>query len=174
MIADGIAKVEHLLRNHGLNGSPPSAGRHESAGSSQECTPGASIASELRGGIPEDEDDDCFSVFEGDSSLAAHTSFASQLLESVVERESLQKTHPDAARALMSLQQMASLRVTQSRPSPREPQFPYQKPLPRGGLKELPMPPMQLVVRLLRDAKGMPVPDSHPAKMRDQTDFASL
>jgi len=108
----------------------------------------------MRNGIPENDDADSVSVFEGDSSLAAHTSFASQFLDHVVERDQLQTAHPNIEPALTALRQMASMRDPQLKLSSHEPRFPYQKPLPSRGLREMPMPPIQHVVGLLRDAKG--------------------
>jgi hypothetical protein len=92
-------------------------------------------------------------VFEGDLSLAAHTAFASEFLENAVEHTSLSGTHPGMSGVVASLRQMVNMQDPQVRS--HEPNFPHQKPLPPGGLRELPMPPMQLVIALPnRDAHG--------------------
>jgi hypothetical protein len=116
-----------------------------------------------------DEDDDTDgssdlgdSAYEGTSSLTAHTVQASEFLEHVVERErwNHQQLSPNMQSALSSLQQMVGLQQQRKKGrmngslSKREAKFPHQKPIPPGGLKDLPMPPAQTVVGMLRDIKG--------------------
>jgi hypothetical protein len=40
----------------------------------------------------------------------------------------------------------------------RDVKFPNQKPIPPGGLRDLPMPPAQVIVQLLREIKGSDSP----------------
>ena len=109
------------------------------------------------------------SSFEGTSSLTAQTAFASDFVELVVSGntprliETSAKTGPqsDMQRALEALCTMAQQQQDKegtSRRSSRLPAkpFPRQKPVPRGGVCQLPMPPMDVVLILLREirAKG--------------------
>lgn len=96
-------------------------------------------------------DDDAVSAFEGDSSMTAQTAFASEFLENTVNRTLPPDLMPDIQSALSSLQQMVRM---QNRPSPYESRFVNAKPLPKGGLRDLPMPPAPVVVAALREAKG--------------------
>ncbi|KAK4040384.1 hypothetical protein C8A01DRAFT_46280 [Parachaetomium inaequale] len=99
-----------------------------------------------------DEDDDAVSAFEGDSSMTAQTVFASEFLENTVTRTLPPDLDPDMQSALCSLQQIVSM---QNRPSAHESRFVNAKPLPKGGLRELPMPPAHVVVAALREAKDV-------------------
>lgn len=106
-----------------------------------------------------DRSDEEPSTFEGSSSLQAHTAFASDFLEQAVEQTTLLQINRNMQAALASLQQMVKL---QDRPSgASEGMFPHQKPLPKGGFKELPMPPSNVVINLLREVKGKKAPHRH-------------
>lgn len=123
------------------------------------------------------------SAFEGNSSLTAHTVFASEFLEHAVERTSLRDLNPSMAAALTSLKQIVGLSQKQQgggggggggtgrRGSAgasinhssigggggsNEVRFAHQLPLPRGGFRELPMPPVQAVIPVLREVKETP------------------
>jgi hypothetical protein len=100
-----------------------------------------------------DHDDEPISTFEGDSSISAQTVFASEFLENTVTRTLPRDLDPDMRSALASLQQIVSM---QNRPSAHESRFVNAKPLPKGGLRELPMPPAHVVVTALRETKGSP------------------
>ena len=112
------------------------------------------------------DSDDAVSAFEGDSSLAAQTVFASEFLSHAVVARQLvplasgggegdeDSLAPDMHSALSSLQQIVKL---QNRPSPHENRFVNAKPLPKGGVKELPMPPAHVVVAALREVKDVPL-----------------
>ncbi|KAF3759989.1 hypothetical protein M406DRAFT_95615 [Cryphonectria parasitica EP155] len=98
------------------------------------------------------------SAFEGHSSLTAHSQFASEFLESAVERTSLRDVNPNMAAALSSLRQMVGLRGSGSggAGSARDVRFAHQRVLPRGGFRELPMPPVTAVIPILREVKETP------------------
>lgn len=125
------------------------------------------------------------SAFEGNSSLTAHTVFASEFLEHAVERTSLRDMNPSMAAALTSLKQIVGLSQKQQGSSgggggggtgaPHQPvrrgsggasggggggsndvRFAHQRALPRGGFRELPMPPVQAVIPVLREVKETP------------------
>ena len=98
-----------------------------------------------------ENDDDAVSEFEGDSSMTAQTVFASEFLEHTVTRTLPLDLDPDMQSALSSLQQIVSM---QNRPSAHESRFVNAKPLPKGGIRELPMPPAQVVIAALREVKG--------------------
>jgi hypothetical protein len=98
-----------------------------------------------------ENDDDAISEFEGDSSMTAQTVFASEFLEHTVTRTLPLDLDPDMQSALSSLQQIVSM---QNRPSAHESRFVNAKPLPKGGIRELPMPPAQVVIAALREVKG--------------------
>ncbi|GKT62190.1 fungal specific transcription factor domain-containing protein [Colletotrichum tofieldiae] len=78
--------------------------------------------------------------------------FASDFIESAVQRTSLQDVAPNMHAALSSLRQIVSM---QSKTSTREFRFRTQQPLPPGGLTDLPMPPMNAVVALLKHMKDV-------------------
>jgi len=83
-------------------------------------------------------------------------------MEHVVERERWNNQHisPNMQSALSSLQQIVGLQQQRKKGrmagsmSRRDLKFPNQKPVPPGGLKDLPMPPAQIVVQILREIKG--------------------
>lgn len=142
---------------------------HASSASNSRTTPSSATANAV---FDDGDDTDTSSdlgdaAFEGQSSLTAHTVQASEFLEHVVERErwNNQQMNPSMQSALSSLQQIVGLqqqrkkgRMMGSIPR-REVKFPNQKPVPPGGLKDLPMPPAQIVVGILRQIKGrIPLP----------------
>ncbi|RKK99415.1 hypothetical protein BFJ70_g17510 [Fusarium oxysporum] len=94
------------------------------------------------------------SALGGDSVIAQQTSFASDLLEHAVERTSLNDVSPKMWEALANLRQLAELQNQQS--ISHGPRFPLQQPLPKGGLGQLTMPPMDMVVNLLKRVRASP------------------
>ncbi|KAK7418060.1 hypothetical protein QQX98_004199 [Neonectria punicea] len=94
---------------------------------------------------------DSESAFGGDSTLAAHTNFASEFLEYAVERTSLHDINPNMREALANLRQLVELQNRQS--ISHGPRFPLQQPMPQGGLAQLHMPPMDVVVSLLKSIR---------------------
>jgi hypothetical protein len=134
-----------------INSRSPSASVTETAPAAQARGPSPAAADSTEMLYGADDDDDAVSAFEGDSSMAAQTVFASEFLENTVTRTLPLDLDPDMQSALSSLQQIASM---QNRPSARESRFVNAKPLPKGGLRELPMPPAQVVLAALRELKG--------------------
>ncbi|TPX11345.1 uncharacterized protein E0L32_001163 [Thyridium curvatum] len=167
-IEDRLGSIERLLqklttepeRGSGVHW-PSRAPSHHDPTSSRgfTATPSSSSAAGTPGGVPANEsrnggaggNDD--STFEGNSSLSAHTAFASEFLEHAVERTPLLDLSPNMSGALATLKQMVSMHNAGT--TSQELRFPNQKPLPKGGLRELPMPPMEMVVEMLRAARGM-------------------
>lgn len=100
-----------------------------------------------------EDDDDAVSAFEGDTSMTAQTVFASAFLENAVTTKTLPPDlDHDMQSALSSLQQIVS---RHNRPSAHESRFVNAKSLPKGGIRELPMPPAQVVITMLREVKGV-------------------
>jgi len=99
-------------------------------------------------------------AFEGDSSMAAHSVFASEFLHNAVTRTSFRMHNPEMESALESLRQIVAMQNSDSK---HESRFESVKPMPKGGFRDLPMPPMQAVVSLLRDMKGkLPLSAANP------------
>lgn len=171
-----LDNIESMLRELAVSlnnsGRSPSGSTPESAATS--LPPGPPAAGPSRedgsgGGCGHDPDvlygaggegqGDGVSAFEGDSSMAAQTVFASEFLENAVTRSSLpHHLDPDLQSALSSLQQIVRM---QNRPGPHESRFVNARPLPKGGVRELPMPPAHVVVAALREVKG-PLPGLVP------------
>ncbi|KAK3354419.1 hypothetical protein B0H65DRAFT_437777 [Neurospora tetraspora] len=107
-----------------------------------------------RGEIPlddhDDNDDEMDSAFEGNSSMAAQTVFASEFLENAVTRDT--SLSPSMESALSSLRQIVSMQNRKR--TNQDSRFPNAKPMPRGCMRELPMPPSPVVVGILRDIKN--------------------
>jgi hypothetical protein len=91
------------------------------------------------------------SAFGGDSGLTAQTAFASEFLERAVKRTSLRSVNPKMEAALANLGQLVDMQ--QSRSIVHRPRFPLQRAIPPGGVTKLPLPPMALVVDLLKRNK---------------------
>ncbi|KAM6535772.1 hypothetical protein FALCPG4_005312 [Fusarium falciforme] len=111
--------------------------------------PGTTTASTV--GFESSDDE---SAFGGDSVIAQQTNFASEFLEHAVERTSLQDVSPKMWEALTNLRQLAELQNRQS--ISHGPRFPLQQPIPQGGLVQLRMPPMDVVVSLLKRIRASP------------------
>lgn len=106
---------------------------------------------------PTIEQHDSSSAFEGSSSLSAHGAYASAVLESAVSNSSPQVlSSPKINAALLSLKQIVGLQSQRRENDLQGAQLPSKKP--RRGLKcdirDLEMPPLQLVLRVLRQVKG--------------------
>ncbi|KAH8881491.1 hypothetical protein GQ53DRAFT_799192 [Thozetella sp. PMI_491] len=86
-----------------------------------------------------------------DSSMAAHATFASEILEQNVEQNSLQDTNPTIRDALSSLQQLIHAQAQRS--TVDEVWFAPERPLGSTGLRGLQLPPLDVVVNLLRELK---------------------
>ncbi|KAL3297039.1 fungal specific transcription factor domain-containing protein [Colletotrichum asianum] len=148
LIEERLSNIEELLRSLTNPGSAPSwdptRARH--------ITPSASTIGDASALTQDGADSD--SAFEGDLSLTAHTMFASDFIENAVQRTSLQDVPPNMHAALSSLRQIVSMQNKVS--STKEFRFRSQQPLPPGGLPDLPMPPMNAVVALLKHMKASP------------------
>ncbi|KZL66005.1 fungal specific transcription factor domain-containing protein [Colletotrichum tofieldiae] len=149
LIEERLSNIEELLRS--LANNPQSISNSSwDASRVRHATPSASTVGDVS--ILTQDGADSDSAFEGELSLTAHTMFASDFIESAVQRTSLQDVAPNMHAALSSLRQIVSM---QSKTSTREFRFRTQQPLPPGGLTDLPMPPMNAVVALLKHMKGV-------------------
>lgn len=100
---------------------------------------------------PPDEEND--QTFEGNSSMTAHTVFANEFLKRAVTSTSLSRQlSPDIQNALASLQQMVHMQDRKG--ILRESRFTHRRPMPKGGFAQLPLPPTDIVLKLLREIKG--------------------
>ncbi|PYI22849.1 fungal-specific transcription factor domain protein [Aspergillus violaceofuscus CBS 115571] len=102
------------------------------------------------------EDPEATPAFEGNSSLAAHSAYASEFLETAVSRSALQVSSPTIQAALSTLKQMVSMQDHQAHSPAREIRFPNQKTILGSGIRGLAMPPVQVVLSLLRKFKEKP------------------
>ena len=94
---------------------------------------------------------DAGSVFGSNSVITQQTSFANELIEHVMKRNSLRDIDPRMSEALANLRQI--MEVQRQSPITYGPRFPLQQSLPPGGLGQLEMPPVDAVVSLLRNMK---------------------
>ncbi|OTB04759.1 hypothetical protein M426DRAFT_320617 [Hypoxylon sp. CI-4A] len=161
-IEERLGGIETLLRNL----SPISANRGSTAEvftrqPSDKLTP-LSVTSNSRDDTsstvfdPEDAGD-----FEGNSSLAAHTVFASEFLENAVQGTSLRQNGGSSKieAALSSLRQIVNMQESRRTvTSFHEFRLPSQKQSFKTNLRDLPLPPMTLVAEQLRKMKHSPIP----------------
>ncbi|KAL4786954.1 hypothetical protein BJX76DRAFT_364450 [Aspergillus varians] len=89
--------------------------------------------------------------FEGNSLMATQSAYASDFLQTAVSRNPLQMSVSKINAALSTLKQLVSMQDNQG--SAREPAIPKQKRLSDCDLRELSMPPTNVVIPLLRKAK---------------------
>ncbi|KAK0714175.1 hypothetical protein B0T26DRAFT_650469, partial [Lasiosphaeria miniovina] len=91
-------------------------------------------------------------VFEGDSSLAAHTNFAHQFIgQAVGQMMAPPESDLGMQSALSVLRQI--IQRQNKRSTSNDLCYPGQKRLPPGGFRELPMPPASFVLECLREMK---------------------
>jgi hypothetical protein len=91
-------------------------------------------------------------VFEGDSSLSAHATFAHEFVGQVVQETVMPEVDPRMRAALSTLHQIVQKQNKKSMTS--ELRFPGQKCLPEGGIRVLPLPPSDFALQCLKDMKG--------------------
>ncbi|KAL5334393.1 hypothetical protein BJX70DRAFT_18992 [Aspergillus crustosus] len=90
--------------------------------------------------------------FEGNSLMATQSVYASDFLQTAVSRSPLQMSVSKINTALSTLKQLVSFQDSQDSTS-RELRFSKKKPLSGCDLREFTMPPVQVVLALLRQAK---------------------
>lgn len=160
MIEERLGGIETLLRNL----SPISSNTSSSAPEaftrrpSDKLTPLSGPSQDDSPSVfdPEDDDD-----FEGNSSLAAHTAFASEFLENAVQGTPLQQQggSPKIDAALSSLRHLVNMHESRRAVSSfHEFRLPGQRQASKTALRDLPLPPMAFVAEKLREMKHGPVP----------------
>ena len=143
--------IEGMLRNLTTSFSRGEAPRLGSDPTNIDTSPSVAESSTTYEELSHKEDVD--QTYEGNSSMNAHAAFAREFLEQAVTNTSLSRQlSPDIQSALVSLQQMV---YTHGRKgvSP-ESRFIHQRPMPRGGFSQLPLPPIDAVLKLIREIKG--------------------
>ncbi|GIK00727.1 hypothetical protein Aspvir_004756 [Aspergillus viridinutans] len=91
--------------------------------------------------------------FEGNSSLAAHSAYASAFLETVVSRSASQVSTPKINAALTALRQIVNMQSHPPGSSLKDVPLLNQKGGRVSNLRDLIMPPMQVVLPILRQIK---------------------
>ncbi|RYP22634.1 hypothetical protein DL767_008995 [Monosporascus sp. MG133] len=170
-IEERLGGIERLLQNLVINSSGPGAApaavietrQFASTLSTENRTPPS------RHGSNEDDDYDSPSSglgpeedtedFEGNSSLAAHTAFASEFLQNAVEQTSIlgQGRSPKIDDALSALRRIVDMQQSGKTTLPHESRWLSRKISARVNLRDLSMPPMSLAVRKLKEMKHGPV-----------------
>ncbi|KAK4442606.1 hypothetical protein QBC34DRAFT_312772, partial [Podospora aff. communis PSN243] len=145
-----LGTIEHLLEQltTTLSSQPGSTNVSSYAASTDPrgvASAGGSASSETR--------DPPGPVFEGDSSLSAHATFAHEFVGHVVQGTVLPDADPQMRAALSTLHQIVQKQNKKSMTS--ELRFPGQKSLPEGGIRALPLPPSDFVLQCLKDMKEM-------------------
>lgn len=140
-IESRLGSIETLLKNLSVSGDVSSRiiSTPQTGSSGPTCESTADFDSS-------DED----AAFGGDSGLTVHTAFANEFLERAVKRTSLRSAHPKMEAALANLGQLVGMQKSRSENRQR---FPLQRAVPSGGVSKLPLPPMALVVELLKKNK---------------------
>ncbi|KAF5135079.1 putative transcriptional regulatory protein C11D3.07c [Metarhizium anisopliae] len=151
-IESRLGNIEVLLKNIANPAAPIQFHYDPTAAGNTPQTGSSSIPTAASTGDFDSSDDE--SAYGGDTGLIAHTTFASEFLESAVKRTSLREVNPKMAAGLNNLSQLVEMQKRRS--ISHGPRFPLQKPVPPGGISKLPMPPMQAVVSLLKHAKAAP------------------
>jgi hypothetical protein len=155
-IESRLGNIEVLLKNIANPAAPVHFQFDPAAVESTPQTGTSSVPTAGSTGDYDSSEDE--SAYGGDTGLIAHTTFASEFLESAVKRTSLREVNPKMAAGLNNLSQLVEMQKRRS--ISHGPRFPLQKAVPPGGISKLPMPPMQAVVSLLKHAKGMIYDDS--------------
>ncbi|GIJ85287.1 hypothetical protein Asppvi_004143 [Aspergillus pseudoviridinutans] len=91
--------------------------------------------------------------FEGNSSLAAHSAYASAFLETVVSRSAPQVSTPKINAALTALRQIVNMQSHPPGSSFKDAPLPNQKGGRVSNLRDLVMPPIEVVLPILRQIK---------------------
>ncbi|KAI5463944.1 hypothetical protein BGZ63DRAFT_421035 [Mariannaea sp. PMI_226] len=148
-----LANIETLLRDLSNRSSATPESSYRLYTPQSGPGPGPGIPT-VPGSTIAGDSSDSESAFGGDATLAAHTTFANEFLEHAVERTSLHDVNPKMQEALANLRHLVELQNRQS--ISHGPRFPLQQPMPPGGLAQLRMPPMDVVVNLLKKIRSAP------------------
>lgn len=84
--------------------------------------------------------------------MAAQVMSAGEFLEQAVTSTPLHQSNQDIQNALASLRQIVHLQ--KKKVVSHESIFSHQNAVPKGGKGQLPMPPLEAVLKLLREIQG--------------------
>ncbi|KAH6894642.1 hypothetical protein B0T10DRAFT_258238 [Thelonectria olida] len=142
-IEDKLGKITtYLSRSDVSDPTPTQAFSH----------PVATVSSNVFKPSPSDTSND--GAFEGSSSMKAQAMSVGEFLEQAVTSTPLQQPSPDIQHALASLKQMVQMQDRKG--ISQEAMFAHQKTVPTGGINHLPMPPSDVVLKLLREIQTTP------------------
>ncbi|EAW14817.1 putative C6 transcription factor [Aspergillus clavatus NRRL 1] len=157
LIEERLSNIEDVLselKSYFTSGTTIAEPCYHTASSPKEHTPaGSGYTSNTTAALDQYESG---TAFEGNSSLAAHSVYASTFLETVVSRSAPQISTPKVNAALAALKQMVNMQSHPPGSSSREVRLPNQKDIRDSNLRDLVMPPMQVVVGILRRIKEHP------------------
>ncbi|UPK92108.1 hypothetical protein LCI18_003043 [Fusarium solani-melongenae] len=149
-----LSNIEGILRAI----SQRSASAHSSSSPLQYTTPQQHLTVSAPGtfaaSVADDQDsEDDESAIRYDSAIVDHATGAREDLEHAISSITIDNAGPELHDALLNLKLLVELQNRQSVRS--RPRFPLQQPLPAGGLGQLPLPPVNVVVGLLKYAQGI-------------------
>lgn len=91
--------------------------------------------------------------------MAAHSAYASKFLETAVSQNAMEMSSPKIGAALSTLRQIVNMQQDQQAQASSRVRLPRQMTIQgagsSAGLKDLPMPPVQVVLSLCKWATGM-------------------
>lgn len=148
-----LASVESLLRDlsNRLVSTPSMSPSLRERGISREI-PGVGSSLTISPGATSGPDTSL--SFARGPILAEQRTFANKFLETALQESPPCDISPEMERALADLRQIVELQNSQSSDEGVI-EFPFEQPIPHGGLSEMPMPPLETVVSLWTRLKGM-------------------
>ncbi|GKZ58639.1 hypothetical protein AnigIFM56816_004799 [Aspergillus niger] len=154
LIEERLGNIERTLLELRAHAKGPSEQCHHSTPLSSQLSP--STTTNYTSAAAALDQHESTPAFEGNSSLAAHSAYAREFLETAVSRSALQMSTPKISTALASLKQIVNMQDHQAQSPSRQVRFPNQRVIPGSGLRELTMPPAQVVLALLRKCQEHP------------------
>ncbi|GLA77109.1 hypothetical protein AtubIFM55763_008992 [Aspergillus tubingensis] len=154
LIEERLGNIERTLLELRAHAKGPSEQCHHSTPLSSQLSP--STTTNYTSAAATLDQHESTPAFEGNSSLAAHSAYAREFLETAVSRSALQMSTPKISTALASLKQIVDMQDHQAQSPSRQVRFPNQRAIPGSGLRELTMPPAPVVLALLRKCQEQP------------------
>ncbi|GKZ30858.1 hypothetical protein AbraIFM66950_010496 [Aspergillus brasiliensis] len=154
LIEERLGNIERTLLELRAQAKGPSEQCHQTTPLSTQLSP--STTTNYTSAAATLEQHESTPAFEGNSSLAAHSAYAREFLETAVSHRALQMSTPKISTALASLKQIVSMQDHQAQSPSRQVRFPNQRAIPGSGLRELAMPPAPVVLALLRKCQEQP------------------
>ncbi|PYH69233.1 putative C6 transcription factor [Aspergillus vadensis CBS 113365] len=144
LIEERLGNIERTLLELRAHAKGPSEQCHHSTPLSSQLSP-ATTTNYTSAAATLDQHEST-PAFEGNSSLAAHSAYAKEFLETIVSRNTLQMSTPKISTALASLKQIVDMQDHQAQSPSRQ----------ARKLRELTMPPAPIVLALLRKCQEQP------------------